>query len=181
MRIKGVFGPGDYPGPPEEAAELFATLFPGVENPAFDRNHSGMAIVARNPKVALNLSLLSRSLILDAAWSKRADLREIAIQTVNLHYRSDFSFQARLPNARAAGLSEALLAALPDWQASPLFGTDQRLVIAYVHAVVNGAVPADLFAELVAAFGETEAIECTTVIAIWSAWAMILNAAGAEV
>lgn len=185
MRVKGIFRPADYPPGPDgkpdaEIAALFDHLFPGVENPEIDRNHAGIALAAHNPKLALHLAQLSRFLALDTSWCQRADLRELAIQTVNRHYGSDYSFQARLPNARAAGISDALLAELPRWRTSGAFDEEQRLVIEYAQAVVSGDVPAALFSRIVRRYGEKGAIECTTVIAFWSAWAMLINAAGPE-
>lgn len=153
MRIGGVFRPSDYPGDPQEAAALFAALLPGVADPAFDTGHSGMALVAHVPPLARQLGQLSRFLALEAGWSKRTDLRELAIQTVNLRLKSAFSFEARLPAARAAGLSDDQLAALESWRTSSLFDEEQRLVVEYAEAVVGGEVPAPLFARIVSNWG----------------------------
>lgn len=179
MRVKGIFKPDDPPGgADEETAALFASLFPGVEHPEFDMDHCGLAIAAHNPKLALNLAQLSRFIALDTEWCRRADLRELAIQTVNLHFGADYAFRTRIPAAGAAGIGPDMLAALPFWRTSILFDDAQRLVIEYSHAVVSGDVPAALFRRVVKAYGEKGAVECTTVIAFWSFWAMLLNAAG---
>ena len=180
-RVTPVFRPSDYPGTPdertrEELAELFDHMFPGAEHPEIDRPHAGIAIAALNPRLALHLSKLSGFAALELGWSKRADLREIAIQTVNLHYRSDFSARSRHPAWEAVGLRMEQLAALPYWQSTALFDEEQRLVIEYALAVVSGNVPEDLFARVAARFGEKGAVECTAVIGIWSMWAMLLNA-----
>lgn len=185
MRVKGVFKPGDYPGAPDastkkEVAELFDYLCPGSDNPQIDLNHAGIAITAQNPMLALSLAKLSRFIAVETAWCQRHDLRELAIQTLNLHFKSDFSFQARLPNARAAGVGADLLAALPYWRTTSLFNEEQRLVIEYTNAVVSGDVPAELFQRVVDEYGEKGAIEFTTLVAFWSAWAMIINAARPE-
>lgn len=181
-RITPVYKPGDYPGPldgktAEELAELFGYLFPGNPAPEIDRSHAGVAIAAHNPKLALQLAMLSRFIALDMPWCQRSDLRELAIQTLNLHYKCDFAFQARLPNAKAAGVAPELLAAIPYFRTTPLFTEEQRLVIEYTNAVVTGDVPADVLARVVERYGEKGAVECTTAIAWWSFWAMFLNAA----
>lgn len=180
-RVTAVYKPGDYPGTPDDQtradlAELFGHMFPGVEDPEIDRPHSGVAIAALNPGLALHLSKLSSYAALQLGWSKRADLREIAIQTVNLHYKSDFSARSRHRAWEAVGLSMAQLAALPYWQTTPLFDEEQRLVIEYALAVVSGDVPGPLFTRVVAAFGEKGAVECTAVVGVWSMWAMLLGA-----
>lgn len=185
MRVSGVFKPSDYPGSPDagtqkDIADLFDYLCPGSENPEINQSHAGVAITAQNPTMALNMAKLSRFLALETSWCQRPDLRELAIQTLNLHFKSDFSFQARLPNAQAAGISSELLAALPYWRTTRLFNEEQRLVIEYTNAVVSGDVPAELFGRVVERFGEKQAIEFTTVVAFWSSWAMIINAVRPE-
>ena len=181
-RVTPVYRPSDYPGSPDEQtredlAELFAHMFPGVDDPEIDRPHSGVAIAALNPRLALHLSKLSSFAALQMGWSKRADLREIAIQTVNLHYKSDFSARSRHRAWEAVGLRMEQLAALPFWQSTGLFDEEQKLVIEYTLAVVAGEVPEALFTRVVARFGEKGAVECTAVVGVWSMWAMLLNAA----
>lgn len=180
-RVTPVYKPSDYPGTPDEQtradlAELFEHMFPGVENPEIDRPHSGLAIAALNPKLALHLSKLSSFAALQLGWSKRADLREIAIQTVNLHYKSDFSARSRHRAWEAVGLRMEQLAALPYWRSTGLFDDEQKLVVEYALAVIAGDVPAPLFARMTGLFGEKGTVECTAVIGVWSLWAMLLGA-----
>lgn len=184
-RVTTINRPQDYPGLADTAtatdlAALFETLFPGNPAPEINKHHAGIAIAAHSPKLALQLARLGGLMALDLGWSQRSDLRELAIQAVNLHYKSDYSFRARLPNAAAAGVTDAQLAALPQAELSPLFDEDQKLTVAYAQAVASGAVPADLFDRVKARWGERGAVECTAVIAFWAFWAMFLNATGAE-
>ena len=179
-RVTAVHRPGDYPDPDEatrqDLAELFGHLFPGKADPEIDQSHAGVAIAALNPKLALNLSRLSAFIALELPWCQRRDLRELAIQAVNVHFGCDYSFRARIPNAEAAGISTEQQAALHDWQTSALFDDEQRLVIEYAHAVADGKVPEDLFARIVGRYGEKGTVELTAVVAFWSFWAMFLNA-----
>ncbi|MBW8785505.1 MAG: hypothetical protein JF593_12860 [Novosphingobium sp.] len=181
-RVKPVFRPTDVSDEAGRAAvtAMFAQLMPGVVAPAFDESHAGMAIAARNPQLALHLAKISGFLAGELPWSQRKDLRELAIQTVNRHYRCDYSFRARVPIAEAAGISRELQDSLGNWRASGLFDAEQRLVVEYAEGVVGGAVPAELFARAVTAFGEAGAVECTAVIAFWGFWAMLLNATAAD-
>lgn len=180
MRISGIFKPADLPSPdPATAADLkalFDALRPGDPDPEIDRGHAGIAIVAHNPKLALALAQTGRIIALDTYWGHRTDLREIALQTVNRRYAQDFSFEARRAGALNAGLSEAQLAALPDAPAA-LFDAEQRLVIAYSLAVMQGPIGDDLVDAAKAAFGEKAVMELSTLVGFWSMWAMILNAA----
>jgi alkylhydroperoxidase family enzyme len=182
-RVHAVYRKDDFPGTPDAATakdleDLFGYLFPQVENPEIDRSHSGIAIAARNPRLALSLAKLSGLIAGELPWSKRRDLRELAIQTVNLHFKCDYSFRARKAAAAMAGIGAELQDALPQWRTSGLYNDEQRLVIAYALAVVAGDVPDELFSRVAAQFGETGAIEFTTVVAFWSFWAMFLNATG---
>jgi hypothetical protein len=159
-------------------AELFAALFPGNPAPEFNAAHTAMAVLAQSPKIALPAAKLSGAVILESAWGQRANVRELAFQTLGLHFGDKLSTEARQPVAKAAGLTGEHLAAIPDWRASDLFDDEQRLVIEYTQAVVTGRVPAELFARVVARYGEQEAVECTSAIAFWSFWAMIVGATG---
>jgi alkylhydroperoxidase family enzyme len=181
-RVTAVYRPSDYPGTPDAETEaglaaLFGHMFPGVAAPEIDRSHAGVAIAALNPTLALMLSKLSGFAALEMGWSKRADLREIAIQAVNLHFQSHYSAQSRFKAWQAVGLSLEQLAALAYWRTTDLFDEEQRLVIEYALAVVSGSVPEPLFAQITARFGEKGAVECTAVIGLWSMWAMLINAA----
>jgi 4-carboxymuconolactone decarboxylase len=117
---------------------------------------------------------------LDLGWSQRTDLRELAILAASLQFKSDYGFRSRLPNARAAGLTDEQLAALPEWQASALFDEEQKLTIAFAESVARGDVPPALFDQAKARWGERGAVECTALIGFWGFWAMFLNATGAE-
>jgi len=185
-RVTAVYKPSQYPGTPSEAtrrdlAELFRHLFPEKSDPEIDKRHAGVAIAAQHPKLALELAKLSSFIAGGLPWCQRRDLRELAIQTLNIHFRSDYSFNARMPTAVANGIGADLQAALPSWQTSSLFNDEQRLIIEYTHAVVRGDVPGELFSRVVSKYGEKEAIECTALVAFWSFWAMFLNATHPEV
>jgi alkylhydroperoxidase family enzyme len=180
-RITLIRQPSDYPGSPDRETQadletLFGTLFPGAAAPAFDAAHTGMAVAAHNPKLALKLAQLSGFIAGELPWSQQKTLRELAIQTLNLHFRSPYSFAARTPAALACGITEGQLNDLSRWQLSPLFDADQRLVIEYAKAVVSGAVTDELAAQMVARFGEKGTVECTALISFWGFWAMLLAA-----
>lgn len=175
-RVELIRMPGDDPAP--DRAALFATLFPGNSAPEFDQAHSLMAVLAHSPKVAEAAAKLSAAFFRETAWGQRAALRELAFQTLGRHFGDAFSTRVREPNASAAGLTTAQLAALPDWQDSDLFDAEQKLVIEYTQAVVTGRVSKELFGRLVAHFGQREAVECTAAIGFWSFWAMVSGASG---
>ena len=181
-RIKGIYRPSDYSENADDAtkkdlSELFQHLFPQSETPEIDPQHGGFAVVAQNPRLALLLVKLNDYIVRGMPWtSQRRDLRELAVQTLNFHFKCEYSFRAHLEPAQAYGISAELLAAIPYWQTTDLFNEEQRLVVEYTLAVVSGNVPEQLFSQIVRKYGEKEAVEFTTGIAWWSFWAMIINA-----
>ncbi|MET0240846.1 MAG: hypothetical protein ABW184_13230 [Sphingobium sp.] len=181
MRITPVFKPADYTGgATDDLTALFDYLRPGEPDPEIDMGHAGVAIAAINPGVALLMAQLSKAIAMDTGWAKQTDLRELAFYTLNRHFRSDFSVAARKPYWAIVGISEEQMAAVADWQASPLLSDTQKLVVEYTLATVTANVTDALFDRVKTAFGETGAIEFTTLIGFWSCWAMVINAADPE-
>ena len=185
-RVKMVSRPEDFPGTPDAATrqdldELFEYMFPGQPNPEIPGNHAAFAVVARDPRLALRIIRLSNYIVRELPWtSQRADLRELASQTLNLHFKCDHSFQAHIRPSQTLGLSREQQACIPFWRTANVFDDEQRLVIEYTQAVVDGVVPEELFARVVAEFGEQGAVEFTVGIAWWSFWAMFVNATGTD-
>ena len=180
-RVRLVRSPSDHPAEDpiarQDVANLFGALFPDNPAPEFNEAHSLMAVLAHSPRLALPAARMSAAVIIDSAWGQRTALRELAFQTLGRHFGDTFSTEARRPNAEAAGLTAGQLAAIPEWRDSDLFDDEQKLVIEYTQAVVTGRVPDDLFARVVARYGEQEAVECTAAIGFWSFWAMVAGAA----
>ncbi|MFT3929130.1 MAG: hypothetical protein QM709_02430 [Spongiibacteraceae bacterium] len=184
-RVRGVFKQNQYPYPLDEKTgsdldELFSYLFSGNKTGEIDQSHIGVAIAAQNPRLALMLTQMSRFMALELPWCQRADLRELAIQTVNVHFRSDYSFNTRAKTALACGISIEQQHAIADYEQTNLFSPEQKLVIEYANAVVRGRVEDSLFARAKESFGEKAVVEMTSVIGLWSFWAMFLNATYAE-
>ena len=181
MRVKAVFRPSDFQptadSPQEEADAFFAQIAPGEKNPEIPYDHAGMAIVALNPRLAAQMGAMSRFMSLELAFSKRADLRDLLVQTTHLKAGAGFSFEARIPGAKAAGLSAEQLAVLGLWRTSSLFNEQQRLVVEYAEAVFDRTVSDELLARFVAAFGEKGAIEAAAIVGYWSCWAMVIDVA----
>jgi alkylhydroperoxidase family enzyme len=180
-RVTGVYKISDYPGTPDEVTkqdlnEFFEQMFPAGTKPEFDAAHSGWAVMAQNPRLAMHMAKVTTYIARDMPWCKRRDLRELMIQTVNLYYKCEPSFRARFVHAEAAGISAQQQAAIPYWRTSILFDDEQRLVIEYIFSACTGDVAEELFQSVVKQFGETQAIEFTVAVAHWASWAILLNA-----
>ena len=181
-RVKLVLKPADFPGAPDEATrkdlnELFEHMFPGQTNPEIPGNHAAFGVVAHNPRLALLIIKLADYIVREMPWtSQRVMQREVAIQTLNWHFKCEFSFQAHFKPAGASGLSLEQQACIPFWRTTNVFNAEQRLVIEYTLAVVAGEVSDELFARVVKQYGEQGALELSVGVAWWSFWAMIINA-----
>lgn len=181
-RLPLITTPADHPGTPDAAPRadldaLFAALFPGNPAPAFDSAHEGMAIAAHSPALAQALARTSAVVLGELGWCQQHPaLREIVIQRVFHHFGSAYGWQSRLPHAARAGLTPEQLADIPLWRASAHFDADQRLTLEHTEATLAGAVDDALFARMQARFGNRETVECTSLVAFWSSWAMLLSA-----
>ncbi len=185
-RVKLVLKPSDFPGTPDEStrkalSELFEHMFPGQANPEIPGKSGAFGLVARDPKLALRLIKLSDYILREMPWtSQRNAVKQLAIQTLNLHFNCDFSFQSHIAPAAAAGISVEQQALIPFWRTTNAFSDEQRLVIEYTFAVCKGEVPDELFARVVKQYGEQEAVDFSVAVAWWSFWAMIINATGTD-
>ena len=187
-RINGVYWEADYPYDLDattgaELKELFDYVeqsYPEPEGRYISGGHAGIAQLAQNPRIALSALKLTHAVLGDRTWAKsHFDLRELIVQTVNWHFKSQYCFQAHIDVARRAGLTDEQQMLLPLWEtAEHVYSDEHKLIIEYTLAVCSGSIPDGLFARVVACYGEKEATECTAVIATWAFWAMILNATG---
>lgn len=181
-RVKGYFKPSDLPADADEVTrhelgQLFGFLFPQSAAPKLERKQAAFAVVARNPRLGLMLAQLTLFMVQQMPWTcEHSDLRELATQTLNRHFKCNLSYESHAESARSLGISDEMIAATAQWRTSPLFNEEQRLIVEYTFAVIAADVPEELFERVVAKFGETGTVECTSGIALWAFWAMIINA-----
>lgn len=103
------------------------------------------------------------------AIRQRCDLsaraRELAILQVALLNGAQYEFEQHVPFAREAGVSDAQLAALEDWEASTLFPSEDRAVLAYTSAMTRHIrVPDAVFAAVRSHFPPAQVVELTATI-----------------
>ena len=103
--------------------------------------------------------------------------RELAILRVALMNGADYEYTQHLPFARAAGVSEAALAALPAWRNSTLFDSAERAVLEYAEAMTRDIQVADwIFDQVRLNFPERETVELTATIAGYNLVSRFLEA-----
>lgn len=184
-RVTGIHSAASYPGKLDDAAkndldELFGEVFPRYFGEAMTKGDGGQiesswAMLVQNPGLAIRVARLSDFIVHEMPWCQRRDMRELMIQTVNVHLGCDYSFFAHFGYAQRTGIGADLQAALQFWKTTSFFNEDQRTVIEFTHASLDGDVPDELFQKVVQMFGEKETVEFTVSIAYWSFWAIILN------
>jgi alkylhydroperoxidase family enzyme len=97
-------------------------------------------------------------------------LRSLAVARAAYAIRSHFVFSQNCKAARAAGVSEEKIAAIPFWTVSHAFDDEERAVLAFAdaHALENGRVHDEVFAALRKTLSEEEVIALAFLIAFFS-------------
>ena len=105
-------------------------------------------------------------------------LRELGQTRAGFARGSQFVFSQHCKAARAVGISEAKIEAIPSWAASDLFEPVERSVLAYTDALVldGGRVPDGLFARLKEFLSDEEILELTYVTSLYAMHATMCRA-----
>jgi len=91
--------------------------------------------------------------------------RELAILRVAILNRARYEYDAHLPHALRAGITQQKIDALPGWQVSSLFSDAERAVLAYTDAMTTRVeVPEEIFGAVKRHFGDREIVELTATI-----------------
>jgi alkylhydroperoxidase family enzyme len=90
-------------------------------------------------------------------------LRELGMMRAGYARGSQFVFSQHCKAARAIGVPEEQIRAIPAWQTSDAFSPLERAVLAYTDCLVlqGGRVPDDTFAALRAGLSEEQVLELT--------------------
>jgi alkylhydroperoxidase family enzyme len=109
---------------------------------------------------------------LDMAYALRYDvvtlalLREMAILRIGQILNSEYELDQHVPLAKVCGVTDAQIAALPNWRASALFDEKQRALLGYTEAVAlhGGEVDDATYAAFAKQFSPQEIVEITITI-----------------
>jgi alkylhydroperoxidase family enzyme len=182
IRMKVARRPEDCPGAAHDIEDLFRLLFPQGGERVLSGGQQGWGLLAaQDPQLAITLVKLTKMIAAGPFLAARPDLREIAVQAVNMHFRCEFSYRSHLNYLDKVGLSIGTIAALPYWRNSSLFDTEQKLVIEYSLAAVSGDVSDELHHRTAAVFGPRAVAELALAVSHWSFWAIFLNAAQPDI
>lgn len=104
--------------------------------------------------------------------------RELALTRTGFAAGSQFVFSQHSKAARAAGIPEAKLAAIPAWGASDAFDTADRAILAYTDELVlaDGRVQDATFAALKTVLADEAILELTYAVGTYRMHAMVTRA-----
>ena len=107
-----------------------------------------------------------------------ARFRELGLTRAGYLGESQFVYSQPSKAARAAGLSDDEVAAIPSWQTSELFDAKDRAVLSYTDCLTlgRGRVPDDTFAALKSHFSDEEILEMTYATTTYALHATICRA-----
>jgi 4-carboxymuconolactone decarboxylase len=146
------------------------------------------AIVAERGRITLLYQALLNSAPLADGWEKLltairnrsslpADLRELAILRVAVLNRAPFEFEAHLPVARNAGVTEQKLAAIEMPQIGEQFTALERAVLALTDAMTRDVqVPDAVFEPIASHFDHRAVTELVATIAAYNMVSRFLEA-----
>ena len=107
-----------------------------------------------------------------------ADLRELVILRVAVLNRANYEFDAHVPHALKAGLTQAQIDAVREPAPSTLLSAAQQLALALTDAMTRDIeVPDALYAQVAAAFGTQAQVDLMVTIAAYNMVSRFLLAA----
>jgi len=103
---------------------------------------------------------------------------ELGIVRAGFAVGSKFVYSQHCKGARAAGISDEKVAAIPHWSATDLFDAKERAVLAYVDEMVleHGRVQDGTFSALKAAFSDEAILELTYIVGLYMMYAVLTRA-----
>ncbi|MFC0529963.1 carboxymuconolactone decarboxylase family protein [Phytohabitans kaempferiae] len=126
------------------------------------------------PAIGAPLQALGAAIRYGAGFSARA--RELAILAVAAHHRSDFEWEVHARDGRAAGLTEAELAAVVDGDPDVLTDPTERAVLRVTRAILQtGDLTDEGYAAAVEVIGEARLVELTTLVGYYALLALQLR------
>lgn len=131
--------------------------------------------MVHNPAFAVRMIDLCDVVLNELPWAQNIKMRELAIMTIYQRQRCDYGYRAHYNVALQNGITETQLAQLPLFRSSDLFDDEERTVIEFANAVLDGTVSDELFDRAKALYGEKAMLEFTAVVAYWAFWGMLIN------
>jgi alkylhydroperoxidase family enzyme len=114
------------------------------------------------------------------AQTSRA-LRELAILRTAQLTGSQYEWAHHVPMARSAGVSDAQIAAVGEWQTSDVFDARERAMLRCTDEIHRCALSDEAVAELKRSCSDREVVELVLLVGFYQAVARVLDGLGIEV
>lgn len=149
-------------------------------------------ILAERGRVSLLYQVLLNSAPIASGWERLltavrnqtgvpADLRELMILRVAVLNRAAFEFDAHVPHAQRAGVSDEKIEAVRQPGIAVLYTDDERLVLELTDAMTRGVqVPASLMQRLQARYDARGLVEVVATVAAYNMVSRLLVALNVE-
>jgi len=167
---------------PPEITQMYERLFGGrdpVAEPGTEAGTPGnwWTVFALVPDVFKH-AVAGFGLYLSPERKLDPKLRELGMCRAGYARGSQFVFSQHCKAARAAGLSEKQVKAIPSWSTSELFSLIERAVLAYTDDLVlsGGRVPDETFEALRRELSDEEILELTYITCTYALHATISRA-----
>jgi alkylhydroperoxidase family enzyme len=163
---------------PIRAADAPVSRLPALPDPSDPYLEEMFAKIRAKGGAPLNIHLVQgfapklAKARLDMAYALRYDavtpalLREMAILRTGQILHSAYELDQHIPLAKACGMTDAQIAALPNWRGSDLFDQKQRALLAYTEALDEhgGDVDDATYDAFAAYFSPQEIVEITITV-----------------
>jgi len=150
--------------PPEHRFPWYVRLFLANQRRRYGRELEPARLWGRSPKVFAGLSLLYGALDRSSSPIEPALRTLITVRVSQINW-CVFCIDINSATALKRGLTEAHLAALPEFETSPLFDARIKAALAYAAAVTRNEMDAHLMARLKNHFNDDAIIELTALVA----------------
>ena len=137
------------------------------------------AITINSPEMARRRNHLTNYLRFETTFPKK--IQELAILTTARAMDCQYVWDSHAPDARAAGVSDALIDALRDHSQLPSMSADEEAVVNYgMELFKTPKVEPETFQVALAQFGPQHLVELTALMGHYAQTAFFLNAFNAE-
>ena len=134
-----------------------------------------ISIIVNSPELARRRAGLTSYLRYESAFSNR--IRELAILATARNFDCPYIWNAHAADARAAGVSDAIIDALRDRQPLPPMAADEQAIVNYCNEFYrNHRVSASTFQIALEQFGAQHLVEITALMSHYAQTAFFLNA-----
>jgi alkylhydroperoxidase family enzyme len=186
-RMRAFTSIADHPGGANDgesrALDQFAKLY---ESSGGDKYKGKIVrtwgLLLHDPILAHRMLELNNYISNEMSWTQKKRARTLVVQMINKRTQCEYSFMAFYTAGVEHGwVTPEEMAALDFYEECEFFDDEDRLVLDFTVATLNGRVSDELYAKVNDFLGDQETLGLTVAIAYWTFWSMIINVFKPEV